>query len=87
MPAPEPGPLTAIRTFGCTFINCSAHIKVSGVTVLEPIILIEPDSSSLGDVGADSAQPMTVTVNPIIIIIKVNGNQHVCIRLVFDFND
>jgi len=44
MPAPEPGPETAMFTFGFTPMNSSAHTALSGVTVFEPIILIDPES-------------------------------------------
>jgi hypothetical protein len=63
--APEPGPLTAILTLGCIFMNSSAQTVESGVTVLEPIILNEPDSSEpstgAGVVGAASPQPLINT--------------------------
>ena len=48
---PEPGPLTAILTFGYIVMNSSAQTVVSGVTVLEPIMLKEPESSVPVGVG------------------------------------
>jgi hypothetical protein len=50
IPAPEPGPLTAIFTFGCIFMKSSAQILVSGVTVLDPITLKVPERPPSGAV-------------------------------------
>jgi hypothetical protein len=74
-------------------MNSSAHTVVNGVTVFDPMMLKEPDSS-VGDAGAGVgagagagvAQPAAVEANPTIII-RLNGNHHVFILLIFEIND
>lgn len=88
MPAPEPGPLTAMFTLGCFFMNSSAHTVVSGVTVFDPMMLKEPDNS-VGDagagVGACLAQPAAMTIKLAISNI-VSGRIRKFICFIFDLN-
>jgi hypothetical protein len=51
MPTPVPGPLTAILTFGLAFMKFSAQTELTGVTVFEPMILIEPDKVEASAAG------------------------------------
>ena len=45
MPTPEPGPETAMLVLGFFFMNSSAQTLEIGVTVLDPMTLMEPTNS------------------------------------------
>ncbi len=64
MPAPEPGPLTAILTSELAFMKFSAHTELSGVMVLEPMILNEPDNAGVVFVGVVVGVEVGVAVVP-----------------------
>ena len=85
IPAPDPGPLTAIFTFGCIFMNSSAQTEVSGVTVLEPMILKEPESSSpIGVVVLWLLHP-AATMNSTAIRLKASHLFLICLILFSNF--
>ena len=74
IPAPEPGPLTAIFTCELAFMKSSAHTELNGVTVFEPIILKEPERTDVVGLGVDVLlQPARIRA---ISIIAAKGMNH-----------
>jgi len=66
-------------------MNSSAHTEVNGVTVFDPVMLMEPDSSPLGGVGEEAGVVQPVRAMPIASKMASGSVNHFFIFVICNF--
>jgi hypothetical protein len=66
-------------------MNSSAHTEVNGVTVFDPVILMEPDNSPLGGVGEGAGVVQPVRAIPATSKMTKGNMSHFFIFAIYNF--